>query len=221
MKPSITAVALGAAAVLLSSCAAPAAVPEPVAITPAAVAAGTGFFDPLRPGPAMDLKAPPATLKDAYTQTTVVVEADVTGVRVGREIGDMSSVIVTLAPVRVLRGALRPALPVEVEFGPVFEPDDVARVATTMDAARPGRGVWLLRWQGEPAPHRKPGVTATDPTADLRLYRTVHLQCGVFVQGPEHVEAPSARDDGERAGPRIEAERFATLAELADHAVMA
>ncbi|GAA1634033.1 hypothetical protein GCM10009828_072290 [Actinoplanes couchii] len=169
----------------------------------------------------MDLKAPPASLKAAYAETTAVIEADVTGVRTGREIGGMSSVIVTLAPVRVLRGELRPALPVGVEFGPHFEPAAVERIAAEMNASPAGRGVWLLRWQGEPPPARKPGTPKIDTTADVRLYRTVHPQCGVFVQGAGHVDAATARDDGERTGARVEGERFATLAELADHAVMA
>ncbi len=221
MKPLVTAATLTVAAVLVSACAA-----EKPAVETAAVAQTAGplvgmrFFEQIRPGPAMLLKRQPATLAEAYAESTAVVEADVTGVRAGRRAGDMSSVIVTLAPVRVLRGALRPALPVEVEFGPLYDPADVDRVAGRMDSFPPERGIWLLRRQGEPAKDRKPGAPRVDPAQDLSLYRTVHPNCGILVPGPEHVEAPSAQDDTSGHGAQAEAERFATLAELAGHAVI-
>ncbi|SDS14766.1 hypothetical protein [Actinoplanes derwentensis] len=218
MKLPVTAAIVTVAAVLLSACTSEkATVAPPVAAVPSSAPSfagpliGARFFEPIRPGPAMDLKRQPATLKEAYAEATAVIEADVTGVRVGRTIGDMSTVIVTLRPARVLRGALRPQIPAEVEFGPLFDPKDVARVADLMDSFPPARGVWLLRWQGQG--QRRP--------ADPKLYHVVHPNCGIFVQDAGHVRAPAAQDDTSGYGAQAEAERFATLAELADHAVMA
>lgn len=228
MKPLVTAATLTVAAVLLSACGSPEPAAVTMPVTERASSApvsfgpvlGSRFFAPIRPGPAMDLKMQPPTLDQAYAEASAVVEADVVGVRAGREIGGMSSVIVTLAPARVLRGALRPDIGVDVEFGPIFDPADVRRIAGTMDSFPPARGVWLLRWQGEPSRQRKPGAPRISSGQDPALYRTVHPNCGVFVQGPEHVEAPSAQDDTSGHGAQAEAERFTTLAELADHAVI-
>ncbi|GAA4966547.1 hypothetical protein [Actinoplanes utahensis] len=226
-KPPRTAVALTAAAVLLSSCGRPQPIvdygpsPSPPASRPPS--GGAAFFTALRPGPAADLKEQPRTLAAAYAASTAVVEADVVGVRPGEAYGEpaMGDILVDLRPARVLRGALRPELPtVTVEFfhyGHV-QPDAAVR---TMRKDLPARGVWLLRWQGQPSEHRKPGAQPLSPAEDVTLYRTVHPNCGVFVQGASHVEAPSSQDTGRPRDAQAEAERFATLPELADHAVRA
>lgn len=220
-----TAVTLAVAAVLLSACAAPAAAP---AAAPSAEATlhgssgGQAFFDELRPGQAVTLKGQPRTLREAYAETTAVVEAHVTGVRPGRTLGEpgMSSILVDLRPSRVLRGALRPELPsVTVEFGVLWDPTVIDGKVRRMRADLPDQpGVWLLRWQGEVPEDRKPGVPPSR-TEDPALYRTIHPNCGVFVQRGARVEAPGSQDVGRPRDAQAEAERFPTLAALADHAV--
>lgn len=236
-KSPQAAVALTVAAVLLSACSNsqpiidywPIESPGPPGTSSAPGArppAGDGFFAVLRPGDDADLIRPFTTLTEAYAHATAVIEAEVTGVRPGRSWGEspetaLRSLFVDLRPVRVLRGALQPDLPVSVEFGAVWAPDPLEPVVDRMNADLPGRGVWLLRAQNEPPAERKPGAPAPSPGADPGLYWIVHPNSGVFVQGETHVEAPSAQRNRVTPGAQAEAERFGTLAELADHAVRA
>jgi hypothetical protein len=77
--------------------------------------------------------------------------------------------------------------------------------------------VWLLRWQGEPPPTRRPGAPADDPTADRSLYRVLHPACGVFAQGKGGVVAVTA-PAGSAANVQREGEQLRTLGELAARA---
>lgn len=75
---------------------------------------------------------------------------------------------------------------VEVEFYGL--PTDPAGLAAMRASLPEGLAVWFLRWQGEPAPSRKPGVPSVDPVADLTRYITVHPTI-VFAAGPDGVNS--------------------------------
>ncbi len=163
------------------------------------------FYQPFRPGQASLLVPQPVTLEAAFAEATVTVVAEVAGVRAGRSIGDLQHVEVELRVKQVLRGALRPELNgvVRVEFPSVWRPASIEATAASMRERLPENpGVWLLRWQGEPPPTRKPGARLDDPTADKSLYRPIHPNIGVFVQGEGNVVAATAQ-----AGPARDAQR--------------
>ena len=184
------------------------------------------FYSPLCPcGPAIELTRQPVSLAAAYEEATATVLAQVVDVRPGRSIADLQFIVVELQTTEVLQGALRPELrgKVLVEFPAAVLPDSTAPMVEQMLADIPkGQAVWLLRWEGELAPHRKPGV-GMDPTADPTLYVTVHPNAGVFVQGPNRVISATAQSlqgapPETVTGAQAEAEKFAALADLAAHA---
>lgn len=160
-----------------------------------------------------------ASLRDAYRAASVVVVAEVAGVRVTRTLNAgtpdaVTYVGVVLRPVEVLRGALRDpaAREVVVEFL-----GDPASAAATVPG---GYGVWLLRNKGDlpPGVTPKPGAPPNDEAA---YYRLVSSQ-GLFVQGDGHVTNPVRERPGpEPGGPRDavarEAESFGTLSALVAH----
>ena len=184
------------------------------------------FYSPLRPGgAAVDLVRQPASLAAAYDEATATILAQVADVRPGRTIKDLQFIVVELQTTEVLQGALRPELrgKVLVEFPVAFLPDSTAPMVKQMLADIPkGQAVWLLRWEGEPPPTSKPGA-GKDPTVDPANYHTVHPNAGVFVQGPNRVISATAQpsEDGTpntATDAQAEAEKFASLADLAAHA---
>jgi hypothetical protein len=205
-----TAVTLAVAAVALSACTPEQpiidygpALPSP-ALASAGPPVGEDFFAVLRHGERADLVPEPASLTEAYAGATAVIEADVSGVGPGRVVGKppLLQVTIDLRPVRVLHGTLPPGSGrVSVEFIASVPADDPGATVGRMNADLPGRGIWLLR----------------KPSSASR-YELLHPNTGIFVQGPGHVEAPSAQRLPAR-GARAEAQRFATLDELAAHAV--
>ncbi|HET6531885.1 MAG TPA: hypothetical protein VFH03_14945 [Actinoplanes sp.] len=178
------------------------------------------FFAPLRPGREAALKCEPETLEAAFAEATATVTAEVTGVQPGRTYNGLQFLEVELEVVEVLRGALRPELNgvVRVEFPATFRPDPIEPTVAAMRSQLPaGPAVWLLRWQREPPPTRKPGAPADDPSSDKSLYRVVHPNCGVFAQGARGVLAVTARP-GIPWGAQHDGEQFRTLSELASKA---
>jgi hypothetical protein len=179
------------------------------------------FFDPVRPTAAISMVAPPETLEAALAEATATLVAEVSAVHPGRILHDLQLVDVELRVHEVLRGALRPELGgvVRVEFPASFLPDDIDPVIDRMRAHLPANpAVWLVRWNGEPPPTRKPGAPAKDPTADPTRYRLVHPLCGVFIQGPGHVLAATGLPSYPAYGAQVEGERFALLSDLAARA---
>jgi hypothetical protein len=181
------------------------------------------FFEPVKPGEGVILRSQPASLAKALERSTATVVATVTGVEPGRTIHDLQFLVVELKVTEVLEGALRPELNgvVRVEFDGTFLPDPIAGKVDAMKANLPQNpSVWLLRWQGEPPPTRKPGALAEDPTVDKTLYRLVHPNAGVFAQSKDGVVAATAQVE-EEAGPpqgaQSEGEKFSKLSELATH----
>ena len=231
------AVALAVVATSLSACgqnAANTAAPTKVAAVSAQASAVVSnapasvrdlrFYSHLRAdGPAVELVRQPASLAAAYEEATATIVAQVTDVRTGRTILDLQHIVVELRTTEVLQGALRPELSgkVLVEFPAAFLPDSTAPMVKQMLADIPkGQAVWLLRWEGEPPAVRKPG-SGKDPTVDPTKHRTVHPNVGVFVQGPKRVISATAQlsEHGTPAtDAQAEAEKLASLAELAAHA---
>lgn len=178
------------------------------------------FFGPIRPGEGVVLVREPASLDAALEHATATVMATVSGVEAGRTIHDLQFIEVELTVTEVLHGALRPELKgvVRVEFVGAFLPEPVAAKVDKMRAAlAPDPAVWLLRWQGEPSPNRKPGVPAEDPTADKTLYRVVHPNSGVFAQGEKGVVVATSHTEEESSprGAQLEGEKFRKLSDLA------
>jgi hypothetical protein len=209
-----TAVTFAVAAVAVSACTpeqpiidyGPAVPPPGPSSAPSSAGppAGEDFFAVLRHGERADLVPEPASLTEAYADATAVIEADVSGVGPGRVVSKppLLEVAIDLRPVRVLHGTLPPGSDrIRVEFIASVPADDPGATVGRMNADLPGRGIWLLH---------KP--------ASATHYELLHPNTGVFVQGPAHVEAPSAQRLPAR-GARAEAQRFATLDELAAHAV--
>ncbi|BBH71319.1 hypothetical protein ACTI_80040 [Actinoplanes sp. OR16] len=182
--------------------------------TPAPVStAGEAFYRALRPGPAAMLTRQPKSLAAAFAESTAVVVAEVTAVTEGRLIGDMQTAVVDLDVIRVLHGDLQPGLPdTRVEFGVSFLPEPIAPLVGRMHADVPrGPAVWLLKWQGRPAPDRKPGAPRRDPTADLGLYNIVHYNCAILVDGPDRHVVSAIAQDGDPFGAQAEAESYPDL----------
>lgn len=160
---------------------------------------------------------PPKDLRTAVEESTAVVLAQIVDVRYTRPIGEppieMSAFV--LRPVEVISGRLRPELAgvVEVEFFGL--PTDPAGLAKMRARLPGGLAVWFLRWQGEPAPSRKPGAPTVDPAADFTRYSTVHPAM-VFAQGPAGVNSAFFLNQPSfTAGDApSEALRFARLSEL-------
>ncbi|MEV0899825.1 hypothetical protein [Actinoplanes sp. NPDC049802] len=195
----------------------------PAADAPVHPPAGEGFFSVLRPGSQADLVSPPDSLRAAYAEATAVIEADVAAVHAEPSRGEpaLVTVIIELRPVRVLRGALQSGVSgTRIRLLVGRDGDRADELEEQMRGDLPARGIWLLRWQGKPPDRRKPGAPSFSPAENPAHYRTIHPECGIFVQGAEHVVAPAARDlEGlPPRGAQAEAERFATLDELAAHA---
>ncbi|MEU7610202.1 hypothetical protein [Micromonospora sp. NPDC049204] len=179
------------------------------------------FFEALRPSEAMSMVPPPGTLEAAFAKATATVIARVAAVNIGRILHDLQFADVELHVHEVLRGSLRPELNgvVRVEFPAAFLPGDINPVLDRMRSRLPENpAVWLLRWNGEPPPTRKPGAPIQDPTADLSRYKLVHPTCGVFAQGADHVIAATAPSSYPAYRAQKEGEQFALLSELADRA---
>jgi hypothetical protein len=240
MNKTFAVVALALVATSLSACgqnAATTAAPTKVAAVSAPLSAVVSkapasardlrFYSRLRPGPAALVVHPPASLAAAYDDATATILAQVVDVRPGRSIADLNFIVVELQTREVLQGALRTELrgKVLVEFPAAFLPDSTAPMVEQMLADIPkGQAVWLLRWEGEPPPVRKPGAgKGMDPSVDPTLYVTVHPNAGVFVQGASRVISATAQlwgdgTPGTATGAQAEAEEFAALADLAAHA---
>jgi hypothetical protein len=175
------------------------------------------FYRQFRWGDAIELARPPKDFRTAVELSTAVVLAHIVDVRYTRRIGEppieMSAFV--LRPVEVISGRLRPELGgvVEVEFFGL--PTDPAGLAAMRARLPMGPAVWFLRWQGEPAPSRKPGAPLVDPAAELTRYSTVHPTM-VFVPGPDGVNSAFFLNQPSytgRGAPR-EALRFSRLSEL-------
>jgi hypothetical protein len=209
--------------------------PDPVATnTAAAVDTGTPaadlntyhaqdakFYDSMRGKTTGALLAPPpATVKAATEEATVVVSAKIGEVAAQRVIGDVQTMRVVLTDVDVLHGKLEPSLgdkvPVELFLG---EPVNVDSQIKAFQSALPeGYSIWFLRWQGDKAAVTKPGANPAEDPADPSLYAVIHRQA-VFAQGPKGVISAIAERDPEghaMPGLQAQAEKLSRLSDLAD-----
>ena len=178
------------------------------------------FFDALRMDGAL-LTRPPADVRAAAQQSTVVVLArmrDITPVRV---VGGLQMGGIDLEVLETLSGNQRPELvgKVIVEF-PLGDPSRADESVAALRAALPvGEGIWFLRWQGDKAPVTKPEVTVNTDPSDPRFYGLIHMYA-MFMQGSGKVVNPLGEHlEGARPLPGLQSdgERFAKLSELAAH----
>jgi len=199
----------------------PAAVQVPVDDLDSFHAADAKFYGPMQGSMRGALLArPPATVKAATAESTVVVAARVSDVSLQRVIGDVQTMGVTLTDVEVVHGKLEPSLNgkvvVELFLGdPGYATKQIESFRTTLPQ---GYGIWFLRWQGDKKPVTKPGADPADDPADPALYAVVHRHA-MFTQGQTGVtNAIAEHDEGGRPMPGLQSdvEKLSKLSQLAD-----
>ena len=178
------------------------------------------FFSRLRRPGALYIR-PPADLAAGVKASTAVVIAEVTGDRPTRTPGDgdpQPLIGVVLRPVEVLKGRLRPEPKEAVaEFLGGSTADSADPIAELRRTLPRGKAIWFLRWNGKSPRAAKTGATPL-PEVDKQYYSLVHMEGGVFVQGPSGILAPTAqRNHSNPTGPslRNSREKFQKPSELA------